>query len=137
MVNLVDILVQRTPMHSTMSPIMPCIFDNKENGNLHGHLGPAWERYTELHSEVSCHWVEEPDLWEFDGEMREENEFRTCPLFGDGRDLGALDLVFVKVSDLSNDNPGEGSSEVDGFVHYKGEDAGGKRVVLHVGVPTL
>lgn len=69
--------------------------------------------------------------------MGEENKFRTCPLFGGGGDLCSLDLVFVEVWDLSDDDPGEGTTEVDAFVHYEGENARGEGVILHVCVPAL
>jgi hypothetical protein len=34
-----------------------------------------------------CHWVEEPDLWEFDGEVGEEDEHSAVPLLFRGRDF--------------------------------------------------
>ena len=37
MVNLVDVLIQRTPMKRAMRPVMPGILQHKEAGNLVGH----------------------------------------------------------------------------------------------------
>lgn len=37
-VNLVDHLVQRTPVECAVRPVMPAVFDDEENRDLVGHL---------------------------------------------------------------------------------------------------
>lgn len=136
-VNLVYRAVERAPMHSAMHPIMPRILKNEENGNMHQHLRSRWEGDSSGHAEVDGHWMEEPDLWELDGEVGEEDEFRAVPLLLYGGDFVGLDLVFVEVGDAVDDYPGEGTAEVDELVHDEGHDARGEDVVLHVCVPCL
>lgn len=60
MVNLVDSLVQRTPVQSTVQPVVPGIFDDKEDGDLVGHLVERGERDGGLQPEVLCERMEEP-----------------------------------------------------------------------------
>lgn len=136
-VNLVHRAVERSPVHSAMHPVMPRILKNEENGNVHHHLRKWWERHSGGHAEVDGHWMEEPDLWELDGEVREEDELGAVPLLLDGRDLVGLDLVFVEVGDAVDDYPGEGTAEVNELVHDEGHDSGREDVVLHVCVPCL
>lgn len=124
-------------MHSAMHPIMPRILKNEENSNMHQHLRNRWEGNSSGHAEVDGHWVEEPDLWELDGEVGEEDKFRAVPLLLYGWDFVGLDLVFVEVGHAVDDYPGEGTAEVDELVHGEGHDAGGEDVVLHVCVPCL
>ncbi len=61
-VDLVDILVERTPVHRAMGPVMPCILQHEENRDLECHCLPGWEGNTSIHAAVSRHWVEQPDL---------------------------------------------------------------------------
>lgn len=86
-VNLVDVLVQRAPMHGAVSPVVPGVFKNEEDGNLVGHCEDRREGNGGFETEVLRHGVEEPDLREFDGEVGDEDEFRTLPLLSCGRDL--------------------------------------------------
>ena len=103
--------------------------------------------------------MEEPDLGELDGEVREEDEFGAVPLFFDGWDfclddvsewrgrlrerrLGMegtyrLDLVFAEIGDAVDYYPWEGTAEIDDFVHDKGHDTCCEDIVLHVRVPSL
>ena len=137
MVDLVDVLVERTPVHGAMSPVMPGILQHKEDGNLESHCGQAWEWNSCIHSTVFRHWVEQPDLREFDGEMAEENEFGALPLFCCGWNLVGLNPVLVEIGELRDDDPGKTSAKVDQFVHHEAHDSGGEDIVLHVGIPTL
>lgn len=137
MVNLVDVLVEWTPMHSTVIPVMPGILQDKKDGDLQADRLPAWERNSRVHPEVFCHWVEEIDLREFDGEVAEEDEFRACPLLGGGGDLALLDLVLVEIGDVSDNDPGETATEINDLVHDEAHDSGGQDIILHVEVPTL
>ena len=68
-VDLMDVLIQRTPMQRTMAPIVPRILDDEENRNLVRHREQAREGYTRAQPEILRHGVEEPDLWQLDGEM--------------------------------------------------------------------
>lgn len=48
-----------------------------------------------------------------------------------------LNLVFVEERRKGvDDDPGDGATKIDHFVHHKGHDARGKHIVLHVGVPS-
>lgn len=46
-----------------------------------------------------------------------------------------LNLVFIEVGNAVNDGPRYRAPEIHSFVHYKGHDACGKDIVLHVGIP--
>lgn len=136
-VDLVDVLVERAPMHCAMCPIMPRILQDEKDGNVESHCLPAGERDTGIHAAEFCHWVEEPDLGKFDCEMTEENEFGTRPLFLRCGDLLILDLVPVKKRYLVYYDPRQTSSEVYDFVHDEAHDTGCEDIVLHVLVPAL
>lgn len=84
-VELVNHLVQTRSVQKSVKPIMPGIFEDEEQSNLPCHLGPVREWNRSRETKVLCHRVEEPDLWQFDGKMREEDEFGALPLFGKGR----------------------------------------------------
>lgn len=47
-------------MHSTVGPVMPCVFHDEEECNLIGHLKDRreWDGGTE--TAILGHWVEEP-----------------------------------------------------------------------------
>jgi hypothetical protein len=49
---------------------MPGVFEDEEDCDLIGHLGPRRERSIGVHAEIFAHWMEEPDLGKFHGEMR-------------------------------------------------------------------
>lgn len=135
--NLVDVLVKGAPMHSAMKPVVPCILQHEKDGNLEGHLRQAWERHAKIHATVFCHWVKEPDLWQFDGEMIDEDPFCAIPLLGSRWDLVLLNLVFLEIGELRHDNPGETATKVDDFVHHETHDSSGQNIILYVGIPAL
>lgn len=135
--NLVNILVKRAPVHCTVHPVMPCILQDEKDGDVESYGCPCWERNTGLHTAHFRHWVEEPDLREFDGEMAEEDESCASPLLGGSGVLLPLDLIFVEIWDLVDDDPRKTATEVDDLVHNKAHDSGGKDIILHVLVPTL
>ena len=110
---------------------------HKKDRNMHQHLRDGRERDTSRHAEEHGHWVKQPNLWELDGEVGKEDEFCAVPLLFYGGDFGGLDLVLVEVGDAVDEDPGEGTPEVDDLVHDEGHDAGGEDVVLHVCVPGL
>lgn len=92
MVDLVNVLVEGTPVHCAVHPVMPGILENEENGDVEGHLVDAGERDGGAQTEELAHGVEEPDLGELDGEVGEEDEEGTLPLFPCGRDFLLVDM---------------------------------------------
>jgi hypothetical protein len=54
---------------------------------LQRHRVDAGKRHRGGQAAVLGHRVEEPDLWEFDGEVREEDEEGALPLFERGGDF--------------------------------------------------
>jgi hypothetical protein len=84
-VDLVDILVQEWDgVHGAVHPVVPCVFQDEEDGNLVGHGKEAREWYGSLEAEVLAHGVEEPDLRELDCEVGEEDEESALCLFPGG-----------------------------------------------------
>lgn len=81
MVDLVDVFIEGTPVKGAVGPVVPGIFENKEYGDLVGHLQEWREGDAGFEAEVLSSWVEEPDLWKFDGEVGEEDELGAFPLF--------------------------------------------------------
>lgn len=80
-VNLVDVLVERSPVKCAVHPVVPRIFKNEENCNLICHLVERREWYASLEAKVLGHRVEEPDLRKFDSKVAEEDELCAIPLF--------------------------------------------------------
>ena len=161
MVDLVDGAVEGTPVHGAVRPVVPGVFDDEEDGDVHGDFPHGGEGHAGAHAEEDGHGVEDPDLGELDGEVGEEDHFGAVPLFLDGGDFAlerwvlvsavgvgggvvvgmggaySLDLVFVEVGHAVDDDPREGAAEVDEFVHHEGHDSSREDVVLHVCVPGL
>ena len=136
MMQLVNLFVECWCVQCTVKPIMPTILQHEEDGNLPGHLPDGWERHACAQTAELCHWVEQPDLRKFDGEVGEQDEASAGPLFGKGWHLVGLDLVLGEVRDVVEEDKGKGSAEVDNLVHDEGHYAGCKDVVGHVGVPS-
>lgn len=44
MVDLVDVLIERTPVQGAVRPVMPCILENKKDGDLVSHCEERGER---------------------------------------------------------------------------------------------
>jgi hypothetical protein len=86
-VNLVDVLVQRAPVHGAVDPVVPGIFKDEEDGDLVGHCPDGREGNGGLEAEVLRHGVEAPDLREFDGKVGDEDELRALPLLACGGNL--------------------------------------------------
>lgn len=92
MVDLVDVLVEEgAGVHQTMTPVMPGVLQNKEDGNLISHLPHAGERDIGLEAEVLAHGVEQPNLGELDGKVGEEDEEGTLCLLPGGGDFLLFD----------------------------------------------
>ncbi len=70
MVDLVDVLVQRAPVQRSMRPVVPCVLDNKEDGELVGHCEERWEWDGSAESDVDGHGMEEPNDISYDRENR-------------------------------------------------------------------
>ena len=93
MVNLMNVLVERTPMKRTMGPVMPGVLQHKEHSDLVSikclvlidsgsqrrhftrgtiqHCEKRRKRYAGRKADVLSHWVEEPDkVNEFLGALR-------------------------------------------------------------------
>lgn len=163
-VDLVDVLVQRTPVEGAVHPVVPCVLEDEEDGDLEGHLGERRERHAGVKAARFRHGVEEPDLGEFYGEVAEQDELGAFPLVGSswdfllsrsmlaggerwwrispccevaGKQTYPLNLVLVKVRNLSNDHPRDAASKVNNFVHGEAHNTSGKDIVLHVCVPAL
>ncbi len=79
-VDLMDVLVEGTVVEETVEPVVPSILHDEEDGKLHGHGLPGWERDIGGHSSGLGEWVEEPDLRELDGKVSEENGLGASPL---------------------------------------------------------
>lgn len=63
MVNLVNVLVQRTPVQCLVREEVERILEDEEQRNLAGYGSPVGERYLpSCHSNGLCERVEEPDL---------------------------------------------------------------------------
>ena len=136
-VNLMNVLVEEAEVKETVHPVMPCILQDKEDGDLDADCLPGRERNTGIHAARDSHWVEEPDLRELDGEVTEEYEFCARPLFLDGWDLLPLKLPLVEVRYPVDYDPRKTSAKVDSLVHDETHDSGCEDIVLHVGIPTL
>lgn len=80
MVELVNVLVQRTKVQSPVRPVMESVLKDKEEGDLRGHETDRRERYFKsLHPEHATDRVEGEDKRSFTGDVSEKD------------DLGALE----------------------------------------------
>lgn len=83
MMNLMNVLIKRTPMKRTMGPVMPSVLQHKEHSDLVSvnrlvlidsgsqrrhfargtiqHCEKRRERYAGSEADVLGHWVEEPN----------------------------------------------------------------------------
>lgn len=59
-VDLVNGLVQGTPVEGTVRPVMPGVFQDEEDGNLVGHFPHGRERNRSRNSEELSHGMEQP-----------------------------------------------------------------------------
>lgn len=85
MVQLVNVLVQRTVVQQAVGPVVPCVLQNEEDGNLVGHLEQAGERYAVVHAEEGSNGVEQPDLGKLNGDVGQENKGGAIELFSPSR----------------------------------------------------
>ena len=83
MVQLVDILVQRSPVQSPVRKVVKHVFKHKEECDLRGHEGDGRKGdLVSRHAEITADRVEQVDEWEFAGEMGEEDDFGAFPDLG-------------------------------------------------------
>ena len=61
-VDLVDVFVERPPVQRSVHPVVPCILEYEEEGDLRGHGSPGRKRHVGPHAARHSHRVEEPDL---------------------------------------------------------------------------
>lgn len=136
-VHLVNSLVQRTVVQSTVEPVVPGIFHDEAENDLESHLPHRRERHTVVHTEVGSDGVEEPDLRKFGGEVADENNGGAVPLLLESRNLLLLNSELLEVRDVVHQHEGNAAAEVDEFVEGETHDTGRKSVVLHPKVPSL
>lgn len=55
-----DVFVKWTPMECAVRPVMPCILQNKEDGDLICHGEKGRQGYTGAKAAVLGHWMEKP-----------------------------------------------------------------------------
>ena len=68
-VQLVDCAVKRTVVQRAVEPVMPCVFHDEEDGDLHSNSPGRRERNTKVHAKICCDGVEQPNLRELDSKM--------------------------------------------------------------------
>ena len=85
-------------MHQTVSPVVPRILHDEEDGDLIGHLVEGRERDVGLKTKVLAHRVEQPDLRKLDREVRQEDEKRALQLLPGGGNLVLFRVSTVVVS---------------------------------------
>jgi hypothetical protein len=156
-VDFVDVFVQGPPVHGAVDPVVPGVFEDEEDCDLVGHCEEGGEGDAGFEAAVLRHRVEEPNLREFDGEVGDEDELGAFPLFSCGghflllgevvlvlcssslRFSGCvtyfLNLVFLEVGNLVDDDPWQAAAEVDDLVHDEAHDAGGEHIIADVCVP--
>ena len=113
---LVDVLVEWTPMQSSMHPVVIHVFKEEEETNLPRHRSPVREGHrVGGKSEVLAKRVEGPNLRQLDCEMSQENVLCALPLLSRCGNSVFLDLVFAHRWHRVDDDPGNGSAKVDDF----------------------
>lgn len=60
MVDLVDALVQGTPVECSMTPIVPGVFEDEEDCDLVCYGEELGEGHSGRHAEILRHWMEQP-----------------------------------------------------------------------------
>lgn len=135
-VHLVDGLVERTVVQSTVEPVVPSILHDEADSDLESHLPNGREGHTVVHTEVGSDGVEEPDLRKFGGEMADKNDGGAIPLLLEGGNLLLLNSELLEIGDVIHHHVGNTAAEVDELVKHKTHDAGREGIVLHPEVPS-
>lgn len=95
-----DVFVERAPVHRAVRPVVPCVLQYEEDGDLVGHLVERGKGDAGREANILAHGMEEPrdvseeadtygkedrpNLRKLDSEMAEENEGGALPLFVGG-----------------------------------------------------
>lgn len=134
-VDFVDAFVEWAPVEETVEPVMPCVFEDEEDGDLEGHGGPGWEWDVGGHSGGFGEGVEKPDLGQFDDAVGEENRFDTAPLLGGVWNFLILNLPFLEVRDSITNHPRQAATKVDELMHDEGHDTGSEDIICDPSIP--
>lgn len=71
---LVDVLVERAVVQRAVEPVVPSIFHDEESSDLVSHLEQGREGHAVVHAEKDGDRVEEPNLWQLNGDMADKDE---------------------------------------------------------------
>ena len=113
MVLFVNVFVERTPVKSSVSPVVESVLEHKEKGNLSEHKRKRGEwDFISRHPEITTDGVEEVDEGEFAGKVGQKDVFGASPDLGTGDFLLLLQLPFVEVWDRVDDKPWDASTKV-------------------------
>lgn len=69
-----NVLVERAVVQRAVEPVVPSILHHKEDSDLVSHLEQGWEGHAIVHAEKDGDRVEEPDLWQLNGDMADKDE---------------------------------------------------------------
>lgn len=112
---LMNVLVQRTPVQRPVCPVVEHVLKDKETRDLRRHKSDRREGHlVRRHAKVAANRVEEVNQGEFARKVREEDDFGAFPYLGrgDGFVLGvsaARDMTVDMVAGRTNqDTKGEG-----------------------------
>jgi hypothetical protein len=104
-VDLVDVLVEEgAGVHGTVGPVVPCVLEDEEDGDLVCHLVDAGEGDRGRKTEILAHGVEHPDLGELNGEVGEEDEGGALCLFPSSGDFLLQRVSFCRIELLDGGN---------------------------------
>ena len=133
-VDLVHVAVEGPPVEHAVRPVVPAVLEDEEHADLHRDLPQRREGHAGPHAEEDGHRVEEPDLRQLDGEVREEDEPGAVPLLGGGGDFlltvlecaqcvcvafpYILNLVPVEPGYSVDYDPRQTAAKVDSFMHH-------------------
>lgn len=116
-VELVDVLVEGSPVEATVSPVVEHVLKDKEESNLTGH-DVDWREWHLVggHAKVGADGVEQPDEGGFTCKVGEEDDLCALPDLGVRDCLSGLELPFTEVGHGVDDQPGDGTAKVDDLV---------------------
>ncbi len=132
---LVNVLVENTVVEQTVSPVMPAVLQDEEQGPLEEHGFQFREWNCHLNSDTLTKRMERPYWGGLKPHVVSENGLETLPLLLVRRNVCGLELPLSEVRRLVNDVPWETSSKVPELVCEEEQETRCQRVVLHVGVP--
>lgn len=127
---LVNVLVERSNVQSTMEPVMPGVFHEEKGGNLDQKVLQGWEVCGNVDIEIVANGLEGKDGNSFDNNMRYDDIEDTFQLFSLSYRF-VLNLVFTQQVGGVQNVPRKASAKVNEFVNKKEEQASGKEVIIH------